>query len=35
VHQRDSPAILRRLKELEEKVEQLEKRVPRGQGGSM
>jgi hypothetical protein len=29
----DLPAILRRLKELEQKVEQLEKRVPRGPGG--
>jgi hypothetical protein len=31
----DSSAILKRLKELERKVEQLEKRVPRGLGGSM
>ncbi len=31
----DSPAILRRLKELEKKVQELEKRVPRSLGGRM
>ena len=31
----DPRAILRRLKELERKVEQLEKRMPRGLGGSL
>jgi hypothetical protein len=31
----DLRAILQRLKELEKKVEQLEKRVPRGLGGSL